>query len=134
MIYTNGANFETLKLLYLMDMFADQMVQGHICAFSEATSEMKNEDRNYIFYDDQMPCGDGSTQYYPVVADSLIDPLHHDVISYYPCAFEDAADLDGLNYEILYGEDGDIPWIEIRESDGDGLFCIDSENGWYWVP
>ena len=59
MVHTKGANFETLELLYLMEMFADQMVQGHVCAFSEATSEMKNEDRNYIFYDDQISYSNG---------------------------------------------------------------------------
>ena len=134
MIHAKGANFETLKVLYLMEMFADQMSQGHICAFSEATSEMKNEDRDYIFYDDQVSYSNNGTEYHPVVADSLIDPYHHDIISYWPCELEDVTNLDDLNYEVLYADDGEASWIEIRELDGNGLFCIDSENGWYWVP
>ena len=62
---------------------------------------------------------------YPLVADSIIDELHHDIISTWTQVYA----ADGIEVVVMAG-DGE-PWISVT-SEGDDDFCIVVENGiWY---
>ena len=125
--------FKTLQVISMLNMFAEEMEKGHVSPFSKATAEMKEESRDYIFYDDMTVCerGGGQTAY-PIVCDSLIDELHDDIISYWPCDMV-VNHWGDMGYEVVYVDDGCDTWIEVIESDGHGLVCVDAKNGWYWV-
>lgn len=60
-----------------------------------------------------------------MVADSIIDELHHDIISTWT---QDYA-VDGIEVVVMAGDSE--PWISVT-SEGDDDFCIVVGNGiWY---
>ena len=116
-------NTQTVKFIGFLNMLAEKSENG-IRPFSTAIVQ----DKDGLFYDDKNPIEIGDVDEdssYPLVADSIINELHHDIISTWT---QDYA-VDGVEVVVMAG-DGE-PWISITSEDDDD-FCIVVENGiWY---
>ena len=120
-------NIQTVEFIGFLNMLA-KMSENGIRPFSTATAQ----DKDGLFYDDKNPIEIGDidedtpvNSSYPLVTNSIIDELHHDIISTWP---QDYA-VDGIEAVVMAG-DGE-PWISIT-SKYDDDFSIIVENGiWY---
>ena len=68
-------NFQTIEFIGLLNELAEKTTVGFY-PFSKATFEQKNG----VLYDDT---DEDNGEKYPIVADCLMDELHHDIISLY---------------------------------------------------
>lgn len=127
-------NTQTVKFIGFLNMLAEKSENG-IRPFSTATAQ----DKDGLLYDDKNPIEirepmrlDGTIDEdipvdssYPLVADSIIDEQHHDIITTWT---QDYA-VDGIEVVVMAG-DGE-PWISVTSEDDDD-FSIVVENGiWY---
>lgn len=67
-------DFETIKFISLLNQLAEKSKNGYI-PFSKATAKNKN----CILYDDESTYSNG----HPIVCDTCIDEIHHDIIDTY---------------------------------------------------
>ena len=120
-------NTQTVEFIGFLNMLA-KMSENGIRPFSTATAQ----DKDGLLYDDKNPIEIGEIDEdtpvdssYPLVANSIIDELHHDIISTWT---QDCA-VDGIEVVVMAGDSE--PWISVT-SEGDDDFCIVVENGnWY---
>lgn len=116
-------NTQTVKFIGFLNMLAEKSENG-IRPFSTAIVQ----DKDGLLYDDKNPIEIGDIDEdssYPLVADSIIDELHHDIISTWTQVYA----ADGIEVVVMAG-DGE-PWISIT-SKYDDDFCIVVGNGiWY---
>lgn len=127
-------NTQTVKFIGFLNMLAEKSENG-IRPFSTATAQ----DKDGLLYDDKNPIEIGEPMRlggtidedipvdssYPLVADSIIDEQHHDIITTWT---QDYA-VDGIAVVVMAG-DGE-PWISVTSEDDDD-FSIVVENGiWY---
>lgn len=107
-----------------------KMSESGIRPFSTATAQ----DKDGLLYDDKNPIEIGEIDEdtpvdssYPLVADSIIDELHHDIISTWTQVYA----ADGIEVVVMVMADDGEPFISIT-SKYDDDFCIVVENGiWY---
>lgn len=125
-------NTKTIKFIGVLNMLADMSKNG-IRPFSTATVA----DKDSLLYDNENPIEIGepwiigdkefpSDSSYPLIADSLIDTEHHDIISTWTemYAFED------IKIVARAGGEG-APHIDITSGKDEEL-CIVIEDGcWY---
>lgn len=110
-------NFQTIEFIGLLNELAEKTKVGFF-PFSKA----KYEQKDGILYDDT---DKDNGERYPVVADCLIDELHHDIISLYSNVYENC----GATIDVVIDEDGNA-YIDINFEDTDMSIVV--ENGrWY---
>ena len=118
-------NTQTVKVIGFLDMLAEKSGNG-IRPFSTATVQ----DKDGILYDDKNPIkigGIDEDSSYPLIADSIIDELHHDIISTWTQIYA----ADGIEVVVMVMADDGESFISIT-SKYDDDFCIVVENGiWY---
>ena len=118
-------NTQTVKFIGFLNMLAEMSKNG-ILPFSTATAQ----DKDCLLYDDKNPIEIGDIDEdssYPLVADSIIDELHHDIISTWT---QDYA-ADGIEVVAMVMSDDGESWVSVT-SKYDNDFCIIVENGiWY---
>ena len=111
-------NTQTVTFIGFLNMLAEKSENG-IHPFSTATAQ----DEDGLLYDDENPIEIGSS--YPLVANSIIDEQHHDIIATWTRDYA----ADGINVVVMAG-DGEA-WISVT-SENDDDFSIVVENGiWY---
>lgn len=112
-------NVETMKLISIMNSLAELSANG-ISSFEEASEDSYVGGRlNQVFYDKDAIDDKG---HYRVVCDSVVDSIHHNVVSYWD-------DL-GTGFTIVAIAEDDEVWLEVRIDENDTVFVI--ENGhWY---
>lgn len=111
-------NTQTVTFIGFLNMLAEMSKNG-IRPFSTATAQ----DQDGLLYDDENPIEIGHS--YPLVANSIIDELHHDIIATWTLDYV----ADGINVVVMT-DDGEA-WISIT-SENDDYFSIVVENGiWY---
>lgn len=111
-------NTQTVTFIGFLNMLAEMSKNG-IRPFSTATAQ----EQDGLLYDDKNPIEIGYS--YPLVASSIIDELHHDILATWTRDYA----VDGINVVVMAG-DGE-PWVSIT-SENDDYFSIVVENGiWY---
>ena len=108
---------QTIAFISFLNDLARDSRHG-IRPFSTAT----NRDKEGLLYDDNDPievCDDGdySQTSYPLVADRLIDELHHDIIS---------------TWTEIWAEDG-IQVTAMVENDNEPVICVTAKNDDFYI-
>lgn len=116
---------ETLRYVDMLNMFAEKSKYG-IHPFSKAKPGAEG-----VLYDDNCLLKEGQDvgdvyREYPLVADCLIDGLHHDVISYW-------SDVYDARLCVVVDADGNASYIEVRLSDDDNDTIIIENGRWYFA-
>ena len=119
-------NTQTVEFIGFLNVLAEMSKNG-IRPFSTATAQ----DKDGLFYDDKNPIEIGdidedSPAYssYPLVANSIINELHHDIISTWTQVYA----ADGIEVVVMVMADDGESWISIT-SKYDDDFSIIVENG-----
>lgn len=107
---------QTVAFISFLNDLARDSRHG-IRPFSTAT----NQDKEWLLYDDENPIrvwndGDYSQTSYPLVADCLIDELHHDIIS---------------TWTDIWAEDGVQVTVMVEKMDGnenEPAICVTTKN------
>lgn len=125
-------NTQTVKFIGFLNMLAEKSENG-IRPFSTATAQ----DKDGLLYDDESPIEIGelvrlgdtevpSDSSYPLVADSIIDEQHHDIITTWT---QDYA-VDGINVLVMAGGDGN-PWVSVTSDEDDDFSIVVEDGRWY---
>ena len=121
-----GINTETVAFIGFLNKLA-KMSSQDIHPFSTATPN----NREGLLYDDKSPLIIADSSYdcisYPLVADYLIDDLHHDIISTWTNEYA----YDGIKIVVNAGSE-ENPFIEVVSYDND-FHIIVKDGYWYNV-
>lgn len=111
-------DFETIKFISLLNQLAEKSKNGYI-PFSKATAKNKN----CILYDDESTYSNG----HPIVYDTCIDEIHHDIIDTY----NEIYDPEGIVIRLVIEEEESFINITCKY---DTSINIVVDNGtWYTV-
>ena len=123
-------NTQTVTFIGFLNMLAEKSKNG-ICPFSTATAQ----DKEGLLYDDKNPIEDGESMQldedipaaspYSLVANSLIDELHHDIISTWTQIYA----AYRINVVAMVG-DGE-PWISVTSDEDDDFYIVVENGAWY---
>lgn len=111
--------FDVLDLMCIVEDLKDRSSKGFI-PFSSVTIDNKLEFSDYIIFNDNSP---SQADDFFIVADMVVDEIHHDVVSYEELP-------DGLFAIVRRDEEDGSYYIEISSIDSDGVFII--ENGEFY--
>lgn len=125
-------NTKTISFIGFLNMLAEMSKNG-IRPFSTATAKDKDcllyDDKNLIEKGESSVIGDREyleDSSYPLIADSLIDSIHHDIIS----TWTEIYAHEGIKIVAKAGGEG-TPYIDVTAK-GNNEFCIVIEDGcWY---
>ena len=114
-------NTDTIKFIYLLKSLSSKSEKGFF-PFSKTNSK---PDKGGILYDDLTKFSDG----HPIIADCLVDELHHDVISTYSSLYEE----QGIIMRVNFDEDNGNAFVKITSKNNQD-FCLIIEDGkWHCV-
>ena len=111
---------------FLNDLARDSRHGIH--PFSTAT----NQDKEWLLYDDENPIrvwNDGDTSY-PLVADCLIDELHHDIISTWTDIWAEDGIQVAVMVEKMNGNENE-PVICVTAKNDDDFYIVVHDGIWY---
>ena len=130
--YLMEINTKTIKFIGVLNMLAEMSKNG-IHPFSTATAA----DKDSLLYDDKNPVEIGepwiigdkefpSDSSYPLIADSLIDTEHHDIIS----TWTEIYALECFEIVAQVGGEGD-PHIVVTSGKDEDLYIVIEDGFWY---
>ena len=111
-------NFETIKFISLLNQLAEKSKNGYI-QFSKATAKNKN----CILYDDESTYSNG----HPIVCDTCIDEIHHDIIDTY----NEIYDPEGIVIRLVI--EGEESFINITRKYDTSINIVVDNGTWYTV-
>lgn len=111
-------DFETIKFISLLNQLAEKSKNGYI-PFSKATAKNKN----CILYDDESTYSNG----HPIVCDTCIDEIHHDIIDTY----NEIYDPEGIVIRLVI--EGEGSFINITCKYDTSINIVVDNGTWYTV-
>lgn len=109
-------DFETIKFISLLNQLAEKSKNGYI-PFSKATA------KNCILYDDESTYSNG----HPIVCDTCIDEIHHDIIDTY----NEIYDPEGIVIRLVI--EGEESFINITCKYDTSINIVVDNGTWYTV-
>lgn len=111
-------DFETIKFISLLNQLAEKSKNGYI-PFLKATAKNKN----CILYDDESTYSNG----HPIVCDTCIDEIHHDIIDTY----NEIYDPEGIVIRLVI--EGEESFINITCKYDTSINIVVDNGTWYTV-